>query len=236
MEDKIAKRNKSMQIPDVDLSEVAQQFKSIADFQAFINSQPKDGDIAVNKLVSTRPKYLPIGIIEKTLDEVYSGLWNTYFHEMKVVANEIVFVISLETFHPVAKVWLRRLGTGAAMIRMKKDSQLTDYNSKIPNALVADAPHALSEALKSAAGKFGVKFGRNLNRELGSDFSDYTTIDEQFVPANVIDEVIKQLKECMTPKAIKEVFVFYSEYKEDLSFKKLFINRNKELTKSGGKK
>lgn len=202
-------------------------FKEIAEFQKTLNSSPDESEVKVNNQISNKPKYLPIGVVEKTLDEVYSGLWNTLLGDIKVVANEIVYTITLEVFHPVAKTWLRRVGTGAAQIRMKKDANLTDYNDKIKVALVADAPHALSEALKNAAGKFGVKFGRNLNR--GDDFSDYKTLDEILVPEDTIAAAKKQLADCTTPAEVKELFKLYKEHKSDLGFKQLFIKRGQEL-------
>ena len=205
-------------------------FKSIEDFQRFLNNNPDKEDIKVNHLANNS-KYLPIGIVEKKLDQIFSGLWSIEILDTKVIVNEIMVTVRLTVKHPkVDGLFLHRDGIGAVQIRMQKGSVITDINSKQKNALTADAPHAYAEAIKNAAKKFGNIFGRNLNRN--EDFNDYQTLSEMLVPDDIVNDARQKLAACITTAEIKSLHndPEYSEWKTDLGFKQLFINRQKEIT------
>lgn len=228
-ENKLQRYSGNVVAPEA-LEDAIAQFKGIADFQKLINSSPNALGLKVetNKLANNS-LYIPIGELERGLDQIYSGLWNLYVDDVRIVVNEILYTVTLEVFHPIAKTWLRRVGTGAVQIRMRKDSDITDINSKIKNALQADAPHALSEAVKNAAKKFGLVFGRGLNRD--DDYSKYKGFDE-FVNESdlVLRDILVELDNCKTKADVKAAFErLKPELKANLIIKQKFIDRGKEL-------
>jgi hypothetical protein len=164
MNDKIA-------IPDT--------FQSIERFQEFLNKTPENSAIKTNKMADNS-KYLPIGYLENTLDEMFAGLWQTENFRWTVVANEVCGALDLCIFHPVAKTWLKRTGSASVMIQMKSvekggTGDITNIADKIKNTLTKDFPHLKAECLKNACKSLGVLFGRNLNR----DEYDFTPLSEQ---------------------------------------------------------
>lgn len=118
--------------------------------------------------------YLPVDFIETSLDELFYGLWETKSFEWKAIANEITASITLRVFHPVAKVWIERIGAASIAIMVDKaPSDLTgqdknrwalDIGNKKPNALDMGLPKLKTDCVKNAALSFGNTFGRNINR------------------------------------------------------------------------
>ena len=98
-------------------------------FQKGLNATP----LQVKK--GNKVSYIPISAIEASLDRMFTGLWSTKNLQWQIVANEIVCSLELHYYHPIAKVWLSRCGVGAAQIRMKSGSQISDINAKQKNAL-----------------------------------------------------------------------------------------------------
>lgn len=109
-------------------------------------------------------KYIPIGVVESKLDEIYAGLWQTQKFRWEVIVNEIIGSLELHVFIPDVG-WLIREGAGAVPIQMSKGSGVTEVNKKIYNTLVKDFPHLKSECLKNACKSLGLTFGRDLNRK-----------------------------------------------------------------------
>lgn len=157
-------------------------------FQQLLNKVPDAGAIKVNTLANNS-QYIPIGVIENQLDETYNGLWQTKNFTFQVIANEIVGSIELHVFHPVAREWVVRIGSGAAMIQTAKDKPAT-VDNKIKNTLVKDFPHLKSECIKNAARSLGVVFGRNLNRNL----ENYEFVPIQDQAAEIGDAVLRALE------------------------------------------
>jgi hypothetical protein len=141
---------------------------NIEQFQQLLNQHPNKGDVKQNRMANNA-EYLPINVIERTLDELYIGLWQTTGFATQVVANEIVGSIELRVFHPVAKEWLTRIGAASVLIQTAKDQPVTIEN-KIKNTLTKDYPHLKAECIKNAAKSLGVVFGRNLNRGKEDEF------------------------------------------------------------------
>ncbi len=142
--------------------------ESIEAFQMMLNQYPDKAEIQVNTQ-ARNAKYLPIAVIERLLDENYSGLWQTANFRWEVIANEVVGSIDLQVFHPTAKIWITRTGAASAMIQTQKGQPIA-VEHKHPNTLVKDFPHLKTECLKNAAKSLGVRFGRSLNR---GEFEDY---------------------------------------------------------------
>ncbi len=136
--------------------------KQLEKFQMLLNQYPEKDEIQINKQ-ARGAKYLPIAVIERLLDENYSGLWQTTNFRWQVVANEIIGSIDLQVYHPTERIWITRTGSASAMIQTEKGKPIA-VESKYPNTLVKDFPHLKTECLKNAAKSLGVRFGRSLNR------------------------------------------------------------------------
>lgn len=141
---------------------------NIERFQQLLNQHPNKADVKQNQMAKNA-EYVPINVIERTLDELYSGLWQTAGFTTQVVANEIVGSIELRVFHPVAKEWLTRIGAASVLIQTASGQPVTLEN-KIKNTLTKDFPHLKAECIKNAAKSLGVVFGRNLNRGKDDEF------------------------------------------------------------------
>jgi hypothetical protein len=145
----------------------------IEKLQMFLNREPKADTVKINSMANNS-KYIPIAEVERTLDEVYSGLWSTVNFRWEVVANEIVGSIDLKVINPANGFELVRTGCASVMIQIERGKEVNVIN-KIKNTLVKDFPHLKAECIKNAAKSLGVAFGRNLNR----DSSDYQPLSEQ---------------------------------------------------------
>jgi len=148
--------------------------KHIEAFQLFLNKEPENSAIKTNTLANNS-KYLSIGFLENKLDEIYSGLWSVEKFEYQTLANEIIGSLELKIFHPVAQIWITRIGSAGKPITFKKDSDISVISNKQKNAMVTVMPALKAECLKNACKSLGVLFGRNLNREN----EDYEPISEQ---------------------------------------------------------
>ena len=202
----------ALAINQVALQALAGQYKTVNEFRAVLNMLPESKHLKKNKLVRGEPLYLPIDRVYAELDTAFSGLWNVRIVKTETIANEFVVTVELDVFHPVIQSWLTRGGIGAAQIRMEKGTAdnptlLTDFNKKIKVALSADAPHALSEAIKNAAKKYGRRFGGSLNRE--DSWLEFKELEDI-----TIDDVLIE-------QAVKDVASFETEQETRFSFENL---------------
>jgi hypothetical protein len=150
------------------------KLSDIEKFQQLLNQDPSKVEVKINSQANGA-KYMPVNVIERLLDENYSGLWQTDNFRWAVVANEIIGSIDLKVFHPSANTWITRTGCASTMILTQKDKPAVVEN-KIKNTLVKDFPHLKAECLKNAAKSLGVRFGRNLNRD--DNNSGFTYLSE----------------------------------------------------------
>lgn len=109
--------------------------------------------------------YLPISFLETTLDELYFGLWKTDGFTTRVIGNEICGELNLHVYHPIAEIWITRIGAAATMIRQVKDAGVMEADKKIKNALEMDYPHLKADCFRNACLSLGKTFGRDLNRK-----------------------------------------------------------------------
>lgn len=194
--------------------------EGIETMQKLLNAHPDKSEVRVNKQAKNA-EYLPINTIERKLDELYNGLWQTTNFRWEVVANEIIGSIDLKVFHPAAREWLTRTGCASAMIQTKSGQEIS-IASKYPNTLVKDFPHMKAECLKNAAKSLGVVFGRALNRGKDDDYTYLsetvaTTVEgvaeaEQLLSSAILTENERQQVEAKigraTPKTIKAIVEF----------------------------
>jgi hypothetical protein len=146
-------------------------------FQMLLNKDPLAGSIATAHAAKGGGKYIPIGHIENQLDEIYSGLWQTS-GKIEVMMNSIVATVTLKVFHPVAKVWIPRVGVGAVRLQLNANSPAMDASNMKGDAFEKGVGVAKSVALRNAAASLGVVFGRNLNRK-DLDTFEFDYLSEQ---------------------------------------------------------
>lgn len=179
---------------------INQSFQALENFIKIMNQAPSP------EICRERDKrqYVEIRIIEKLLDELYSGLWSTENFRWNVIANEIVGSIDLKVFHPVAKVWITRTGSGGKQIRMKSkenggDGDITNVRNKLTTALEADFPNLKAVCIHNAAKSLGAVFGRNLNIDTRSKFTaNLQTLSEkatEFEQSQYVSHAIELLCE-----------------------------------------
>ena len=231
MSDKIIKRNDlaAMAMPSPEsLNALVEQYKTINDFQKLLDSSPDKKYVRKNKQVRNEPEHLPIDIVEAELNRMFGGLWNVYITDFHVIVNELLYMVQLEVFHPIARVWLSRCGTGAAQIRLIKDTEI-DVRNKIKTTIIADAPHALSEAIKNAAKKFGKKLGGGLNRE--DKALDYADLDDLLADDEEMSGLADALAACTTKAEVRELWTgdMFSHLHGKPLARDMVVDRGKEL-------
>lgn len=157
MSDKIVKQT--------DLFEQVQsttELEGMKKYLQFLNKEPSKKNIKVNNDV----QYLPIGYIEKLLDEVFKGCWSYTIVSSEVKLNSCVVTIELKVIHPNGFV-ITRGGIGAVPVQLKKGEVEINPENINPMALQKCFPSAKSYALSNAAQSLGDIFGRNLMRKDG---------------------------------------------------------------------
>jgi len=184
------------------------EIRALRNFAEHINLIPDKSIIQKNKIASTEKKdvlFIPVGEVERLLDETFLGLWKTKKWQVSHIANEVHGSLLLCVFHPVAKIWITRIGTAAVPITFRADTDITDIRNKIKNALVNVIPHLKSECLKNAAHSLGRSFGRDLNREISDyEFEDIT--EKISVLSELQKKAIALLKTAKLNEKTREIF------------------------------
>lgn len=152
-------------------------FDNFKKFNDAINKQQDKKHIKTNVLAQNS-QYIPIGIIEKTLDEVFTGLWSTRNVKIYHMLNSVVCELELQVMMPHNGVVISRIGVGAVPIQLKKGEKEITPDTINPMALQMNIPSAKSYALSNAAQSLGELFGRNLNRR-DIDIEGMKYIDDQ---------------------------------------------------------
>ena len=139
------------------------KYISLNEYSKLVNTSPRASWVKVNKY-SQNAKYLPIGIIEELLSEVFP-FWQVEQHgEPKILGNSIVISVNLKVFNPILGDWLSYAGVGAVPIEVKAGSSPIDFTQINSKAMHKNVPAALSYAVNNAAKKIGKLFGSHLNR------------------------------------------------------------------------
>lgn len=150
-------------------------------FNINVNKPPKPKEIAKHKHYGF--DYIPIDALQKKADKYFLGLWKwEILWEPRLVINEIQVAGRFHYLHPTAGIWLFRDGVGVAQVRFESKKDWTKIENKIQNTLQMDIPHAEAEAMKSAMAKIGDAFGRNLRRELKTEYERLTKPKKALAP------------------------------------------------------
>ena len=202
----------------------------VSKYEAFLtklNQQPDEKELAVNKYANNS-KYLPISFVETQLDELFLGLWQTEDFKYSIVANEVVGVITLKVFHPIAQTWISKIGAAAVPIQQRSkenggSGDITNISDKIVNTLVKDFPHLEAMCIVSAAKKLGKTFGRDLNRKLEDTYQPIYTIQA------TIDEVKMLMEQCVDLDQLKALYDDYPDMQNIKDFKAAFSAKRQKL-------
>ena len=106
--------------------EKRQHLIDLQKFQKLVQADPKADEIRVNQHAGN-VRYLPISFLQMSMDEIFFGLWEETAFEWRREGNELVGVLTVRFFHPVAQVWLTRIGVAATMIRLQKGAQPFEF-------------------------------------------------------------------------------------------------------------
>lgn len=186
------------QVIQVNMEELSAK---IIDFQKKMHEAPPIEEVKVNAAAGNT-KYVPISFLQMNLDEDFKGLWCTKNFQSKTIANEEVGSIELWYFHPVAQIWLCRIGVGSVMIGQKSGSEITDLNAKIKNTMSKDYPHLEAECFRNACLSLGQKYGRDLNRK---HKDQYNPFDDEIEETDLNQEAVLELEARLSE---------FSKYKE----------------------
>jgi hypothetical protein len=204
----------------------AASIHTLEGFNRLLNEQPDEKEIKTNKFAGNS-KYLPISFVQMKLDELFVGLWKTKDFSFEVVANELIGRVTLEYFHPFAKMWITREGAAAVMIQQSAGADLTDISAKIKNTLGKDHPHLLASCTCSAARTIGKVFGRDINRKEEDNYeSYYTNIAESESAIDAIDWT-----KVKTKADLKAVWDAHPNLHENKNFQKSFTYKKNQLVK-----
>lgn len=140
------------------------KLKQLEGFSQLLNKEPNKHELQMNKMAGNT-MYLPISFLETTLDELYFGLWKTDGFTTRVIGNEICGELNLHVYHPIAEMWITRIGAAATMIRQTSGAGVLEGDKKIKNALEMDYPHLKADCFRNACLSLGKSFGRDLNRK-----------------------------------------------------------------------
>lgn len=169
-----------------------EKLKQLEGFLTLLNKEPNKSELQMNKMAGNT-LYLPISFLETNLDEMFFGLWKTESFTTRVIGNEIAGELALSVYHPIAEIWITRIGAAATMIRQVKDAGVMEADKKIKNALEMDYPHLKADCFRNACLSLGKSFGRDLNRKF---IDSYKAMLSQLEAGSTQPEV-KQLPEMM---------------------------------------
>ena len=140
------------------------KYNDLESYANIINSKPRPSWIAVNKYAGNA-KYIPIGIIEELLREIFPFWEVEQVGQPQILGNSVVISVNLRVYHPLINQWLNYAGVGAVPIEVEKGAHPTDFTKINSKALHKNVPAALSFAINNAAKKIGKIFGSHLNRQ-----------------------------------------------------------------------
>lgn len=140
------------------------KYTDIHSYNQLIRTEPRKHWIKVNKY-SQGAKYIPIGIIEELLSQMFPYWQVKQVGQPQILGNSVVISVELKVFHPILCDWLSYAGVGAVPIEVEKGAHPTDFTKINSKAMHKNVPAALSFAINNAAKKLGKLFGSHLNRK-----------------------------------------------------------------------
>jgi len=115
-------------------------------------------------------KYLPIDKVEFLLTRIFQQ-WKIEVINYSALFNSVSVHIRLHLLHPLTGEWFYHDGLGAVGVQTDKGASASDISAIKQDAIMKALPAAESYAIKDAAEKLGIFFGKNLNRKDTVGFS-----------------------------------------------------------------
>lgn len=116
-------------------------------------------------------KYIPIEKVEFLLTKIFQE-WRVEILREGQMFNSVYVTIRLHYKNPISGEWQYHDGVGAVGVQTDAGKSAADLASIKQDAIMKALPAAESYAVKDAAEKLGVIFGKNLNRKDTIGFSE----------------------------------------------------------------
>lgn len=139
--------------------------------------------------MATGVKYLPIDKVEFLLTRIFQQ-WRLEVVSYQQLFQSVSVHVRLHYKNPVTGEWLYQDGLGAVAIQTEKGASASDLSKIKSDAVMKALPAAESYALKDAAEKLGVLFGKNLNRKDAAIF-DKGSYSGDLDPAAELKEIVR---------------------------------------------
>lgn len=144
-------------------------------------------EVIINGVKQKVPiEYIPIDKVEFLLTKIF-GEWKVEVLSEGQMFNSVYVKVRLHYKNPLNSVWSFHDGLGAVGVQTDKGASASDLSAIKQDAIMKALPAAESYAIKDAAEKLGVLFGKDLNRK---DTMGYS-VTYQEIP---VDENHEQFK------------------------------------------
>lgn len=197
--------------------------KRMEDFTSILNEEPLKEKIQKHQGY----EYIPISVIEKDLDRIYSGLVQYECISYCQIFNEIACHARIKVFHPVIMQWMSYDGLGSAVIQQDSGTKVIDFsNYKKANALQLTLPKSYAEAIKNAAKKIGKRFGADVNRKFEDEYTPFSEslTESKEIPKEKIESIPVEVCDYISmAETTENLTAIYNEYKH--------LQSNKEFMK-----
>lgn len=166
--------------------------------------------------------YLPIDKIEFLLTRIFQQ-WKVEVLSFSALFNSVAVHVRLHYLNPVDGNWYHHDGLGAVGVQTDAGKPASDLGAIKQDAIMKALPAAESFAVKDAAEKLGVLFGKNLNRKDTIAFSGAysgTTVDPNEEDWMALQELFNLKEEALSgEERINAERILKSKEKD--SYKKL---------------
>jgi len=132
-------------------------------FNTLLNQNVPESWIKIHPFQSNI-KYLPIEKIEFLLTRIFQN-WRAEIISYSALFNSVAVHVRLHLQNPLTGEWTYHDGVGAVGVQTDKGSSASDLSAIKQDAIMKALPAAESYAIKDAAEKLGILFGKNLNRK-----------------------------------------------------------------------
>lgn len=136
-------------------------------------------------------KYIPIDKVEFLLTRIFQE-WKVEIISYSALFNSVSCHIRLHYKNPISGEWSFHDGVGAVGVQTDAGKSAADLGAIKQDAVMKALPAAESYAIKDAAEKLGILFGKNLNRKDTIGFAGAYSKDEK-APADDDWSVLNEL-------------------------------------------
>jgi len=183
---------KIIKIEDLISKDLRKVISDRADFAAILNTPPKKEWLKQHPLAKN-VVYLPIERVEFLLTWIFAQWW-VEVKTIQTVANSVLVSVRLWVKDPLNGTDSYQDGIGAAPIQTKAGAGATQWEDVLTDAVMKAAPAAESYAIKDAAEKWGKLFGKDLNRDVQTD---YSVLTDRYSTRSKVERLEDQLAEIL---------------------------------------